>query len=145
MSGQTLLIIRFVQCRILVKETGMKTYEYEELKDEKVFQEFLEEVGKVRRGRRFTDSIDIDDFIERIEMECFIYGGQVLYRGKECSDKEVYKALGDPADVDSYLEYELQSPVYIRIYGRETLKGYDKEGETYCTSLFNEYTRIMIG
>lgn len=105
----------------------------------------MEEVGKVRRGRRFTDSIDIDDFIERIEMECFIYGGQILYRGKECSDKEVYKVLGDPADVDSYLEYELQSPVYIRIYGRETLKGYDKEGETYCTSLFNEYTRIMIG
>lgn len=123
----------------------MKTYEYEELKDEKVFQEFLEEVGKIQRGRRFIDSIDIDDFIERIEMECFIYGGQVLYRGEECTDKEIYEKLGDPADVDSYLEYELQSSVFVRIYGYETLKGYDKDGETYCTSLFNEYTRIMIG
>lgn len=123
----------------------MKTYEYEELKDEKVFQELLAEVGKTQRGRWFTDSIDVDGFIDRVETKFYADVSRELYRIDNQTEEEIYEEQGDPAEIESYLEYELQSSVLIRIYGYETLERYDEEMKIYLSSLFNKHTRIMIG
>ena len=115
------------------------------MKDEKIFQELLAEVGKTQRGRWFTDSIDIDDFIEGVETRFYAHVGRELYRVDSQTEEEIYEEQGDPAEIESFLEYELQPSVFIRIYGYETLERYDEEMKIYLSSLFNKYTRIMIG